>query len=153
MKNNPGTQIEIAVHRDSWVADSVLYIDEDSILHQDTIRVFQADVANIVQIDTSGILETDTSFLEESLLAKSGLLTLDSLQIPLDTLQIPKDTIVEPMPDPTEIQAQAISRYLQERGVPEYLLEPKGYADSQPVAPNDTEEQRLLNRRVEVIVL
>ncbi len=153
LKNNPGTQIEIAVHRDSWVADSVLQVDEDSVLHQDTIRVFQADAANVVQVDTSAMLETDTSFLEESLLAKSGLLTLDSLQIPLDSLQIPKDTIVEPMPDPTEIQAQAISRYLQERGVPEYLLEPKGYADSQPVAPNDTEEQRLLNRRVEVIVL
>ena len=55
--------------------------------------------------------------------------------------------------DPTEIQAQAISRYLQERGVPEYLLAPKGYADSIPVAPNDTEEQRILNRRVEIKIL
>ncbi len=75
---------------------------------------------------------------------------------PIDSTVIDEDqafTLLPPAPDPTELRAKAIADYLISRGVPEYLLEIKGYADSQPVAPNDTEENRLLNRRVEIRIL
>jgi len=140
LKNNPGTQIEIAVHRDSWETDSVLHVD--TAFHVDT-ALFQVDTT--FHADTA-LFQVDTTLFEELLIAESSLQAIDSLPIPQ---YIP----AEPKLDPTEIQAQAISRYLQERGVPDYLLEPKGYADSQPVAVNDTEEQRKLNRRVEIRIL
>ena len=151
MKNNPSTQVEIAVHRDSWEADSVLQADttllqvDTAMLHVDTGLLQQVDTGLLQQVDTA-LFQVDTTLLEKLLVTESGLQIVDSLQLP-------QEIVPEPVMDPTEIQAQAISRYLQERGVPEYLLAPKGYADSIPVAPNDTEEQRILNRRVEIKIL
>jgi len=115
LKNNPGVQVEISVHRETYETDS------------------------------TKILE-DSTYLSEALVAESSLMIVDSLQIP-------QQMVTEPPPEVTELQAEAVSKYLQERGVPEYLLVPKGYADEQPLVPNETEEQRILNRRVEIKVL
>lgn len=50
-------------------------------------------------------------------------------------------------------RAKAVVDYLVERGILEEMLVFQGYADSQPVAPNDTPEGRERNRRVEFKVL
>ncbi len=50
-------------------------------------------------------------------------------------------------------RAKAVVTYLVVRGIPETMLVYEGYADSQPVAPNDTTEGRKKNRRVEFKVL
>ncbi len=50
-------------------------------------------------------------------------------------------------------RAHSVVKYLVERGTPETMLGYKGYADSEPVAPNDTPEGREKNRRVEFKVL
>ncbi|MEN8157493.1 MAG: OmpA family protein [Bacteroidota bacterium] len=50
-------------------------------------------------------------------------------------------------------RAHSVVKYLVERGTPETMLLYKGYADSEPVAPNDTPEGRKKNRRVEFKVL
>lgn len=50
-------------------------------------------------------------------------------------------------------RAKAVVDYLTERGISESMLVYKGYADTQPVAPNDTSEGRERNRRVEFKVL
>ncbi|MFO7668835.1 MAG: OmpA family protein [Bacteroidales bacterium] len=50
-------------------------------------------------------------------------------------------------------RAKAVVTYLVGRGIPETMLVYEGYADSQPVAPNDTAEGREKNRRVEFKVL
>ncbi len=55
-----------------------------------------------------------------------------------------------PPPDATELRAKAIAEYLLRKGVPAHLVEAKGYADQEPIAPNDTPENKLLNRRIEV---
>jgi chemotaxis protein MotB len=47
----------------------------------------------------------------------------------------------------------AVVRYLAEHGLPAERLAAAGYADTQPVASNDTEEGRAQNRRIEIIVL
>ena len=39
------------------------------------------------------------------------------------------------------------------RGIPAERLQAKGFGLSQPIAPNDSEVGRAMNRRVEVIVL
>jgi len=53
----------------------------------------------------------------------------------------------------SEARAKAVVDYLVGRGIDQGRLEYKGYADSQPVAPNDTPEGREKNRRVEFKVL
>ena len=50
-------------------------------------------------------------------------------------------------------RAGAVVNYLLGKGIPETMLESKGYADTQPVATNDTSEGRTQNRRVEFKVL
>ena len=50
-------------------------------------------------------------------------------------------------------RAKAVVDYLLGRGIPEDMLVYEGYADTQPVAPNDTSEGRERNRRVEFKVL
>lgn len=50
-------------------------------------------------------------------------------------------------------RAKSVVDYVVGRGIPEGMLVYEGYADSQPVAPNDTPEGREQNRRVEFKVL
>lgn len=50
-------------------------------------------------------------------------------------------------------RAQAVRDYLVEHGIDGSRIEAVGYGDQQPVAPNDTEEGRRRNRRIEAIEL
>lgn len=125
LKNNPGTKLEIAVHRET--------LEPDTLLLQDSLSV-------------TGVTPQDTTALTEQLmLTESSLDSIDSLQ----TEGVP----VSPPLDVTEIQARAISKYLEERGVPEYVVEVKGYADSEPLDTDDPNADPLVNRRVELKVL
>jgi hypothetical protein len=121
LKKNPGTQVEIAVHREMRVSDSLHLADSATVIIDSLVK-------------------------EPSLIAESSLQAVDSVQVP-------DEMLIEPEPDPTEMKAQAISKYLQERGVPEYLLKATGYGDSRPVVSGDSEEERLQNRRVEIRIL
>lgn len=47
-------------------------------------------------------------------------------------------------------RAQAVSSYLQNRGVASYRIQTLGYGQSQPIANNNTEQGRMQNRRVEI---
>jgi outer membrane protein OmpA-like peptidoglycan-associated protein len=53
----------------------------------------------------------------------------------------------------SERRAQAVREYLMSRGIDGNRIEAVGYGDQQPVAPNDTEEGRQQNRRIEAIEL
>ncbi|NOR33994.1 MAG: OmpA family protein [Bacteroidales bacterium] len=50
-------------------------------------------------------------------------------------------------------RASSVVNYLVGKGIPQEMLESKGYADTQPVAENNTTEGRTKNRRVEFKVL
>lgn len=47
----------------------------------------------------------------------------------------------------------AVVRYLADNGMPPERMAAAGYADTQPVASNDTDQGRAQNRRIEIIVL
>ena len=53
----------------------------------------------------------------------------------------------------SKARAESVVKYLVERGIDPSRLDYKGYAFSQPVAPNDTPEGRAKNRRVEFKIL
>jgi outer membrane protein OmpA-like peptidoglycan-associated protein len=50
-------------------------------------------------------------------------------------------------------RAGAVMKYLLDHGVAAARLQARGYGESAPVAPNDTDEHRQLNRRVEFVIL
>ena len=50
-------------------------------------------------------------------------------------------------------RAQSMVDYLVERGIAAERLIGKGYGESRPIASNTTEEGKMLNRRVEFIIL
>ena len=50
-------------------------------------------------------------------------------------------------------RAQAVLQYLVENGVETWRLQAKGFGKTRPLFPNDTEEHRHLNRRVEFIIV
>ena len=50
-------------------------------------------------------------------------------------------------------RATTVLRYFESRGVAANRLEASGYADQRPLAANDTETHRALNRRVEIVLL
>lgn len=53
----------------------------------------------------------------------------------------------------SEERAEAVAQALVERGIDRSRLRPRGFGMIQPVAPNDTEEDRQKNRRTEFVIL
>lgn len=53
----------------------------------------------------------------------------------------------------SENRAKVITTYLIRNGIPENRLRYNGYGDTRPAAPNDSEENKRKNRRVEFVVL
>ena len=53
----------------------------------------------------------------------------------------------------SENRAKIITNYLVRQGIPEDRLRFNGYGDTRPAAPNDSEENKRKNRRVEFVVL
>ena len=50
-------------------------------------------------------------------------------------------------------RAETVRNALIDQGIDAKRLTAKGYGTSQPIAPNDTEEHRALNRRTEMIII
>lgn len=50
-------------------------------------------------------------------------------------------------------RATTVVRYLQGRGVNPGVLSAEGYAEYRPVSPNDTDEGKSANRRIEIVLL
>jgi outer membrane protein OmpA-like peptidoglycan-associated protein/Tol biopolymer transport system component len=53
----------------------------------------------------------------------------------------------------SEHRAKAVVQYMVSKGVEEWRLQPKGYGETMPVAPNTTEAGRAENRRTEFKIL
>jgi len=50
-------------------------------------------------------------------------------------------------------RATTVVRYLQGRGVSPSVLSAEGYADYRPVSPNDSDEGKAKNRRIEIVLI
>ncbi len=129
LKNNPGIKVEIAVHRE--------YLPPDTVSTPEVQLLVEAP--------------DDSTFVEEPVITESSLNVLD------EALVNSVDSVHQELPSPprdlTEIQAEVISHYLQQRGVPDYILTVKGYADSEPLVENENSTDSLQNRRIELKVL
>jgi outer membrane protein OmpA-like peptidoglycan-associated protein len=50
----------------------------------------------------------------------------------------------------SEERVQAVKAYLEEKGIKKGRISGRGYGPTKPIAPNDTNENKQRNRRVEV---
>ncbi len=66
--------------------------------------------------------------------------------VPIHTLRYPSNWEL------STGRAAAVLRYLAARGVPAERMRAIGYADTRPIAPNDTPESRAKNRRVTLVL-
>jgi OOP family OmpA-OmpF porin len=48
-------------------------------------------------------------------------------------------------------RAESVAKYLEDKGIPTARLIPRGFGKTNFVAPNDTDEGRAQNRRVELV--
>ena len=46
-----------------------------------------------------------------------------------------------------------MARYLQDKGLDPKLLSASGYSEYRPVSPNDTDENKAKNRRIEIALI
>ena len=53
----------------------------------------------------------------------------------------------------SQARAETVRDTLIDRGVDAAYLTAVGYGESEPVAPNDTSENKALNRRIELVVI
>ena len=53
----------------------------------------------------------------------------------------------------SQARAASVVKYLTDRGISEGRLKARGYGDTKPLAPNDTEENKAKNRRTEFTIL
>ncbi|MFN3781458.1 MAG: OmpA family protein [Candidatus Kapaibacteriota bacterium] len=51
------------------------------------------------------------------------------------------------------LRAEAVKKYLVSRGIDPNRIKTVGFGKRKPVAPNDTEFGRRLNRRTEIVIL
>jgi outer membrane protein OmpA-like peptidoglycan-associated protein len=64
------------------------------------------------------------------------------------------DNVGDPRVNQTlsEYRARVVMNYLSQRGIAEARIDTKGYGGSRPIAGNDTEANRAMNRRVEFVL-
>ena len=67
--------------------------------------------------------------------------------IPIHTAEFPSNWEL------SSNRAIRVLKYLVEQGVSPERISAAGYAEFQPIAPNDTEEGRRLNRRVDIVIV
>jgi chemotaxis protein MotB len=88
--------------------------------------------------------------------ALAGPLTRLSNRIEVQghTDSVPINTVVYPSNwELSAGRAGSVIRYLEQLGLPPERMQAAGYADTMPVASNDTRQGRARNRRVEILIL
>jgi len=103
---------------------------------------------------TSGQADLMTSGLEV-LTRLAGVLVRNNYQIAVEGHTDPVPIQNGRFPSNWELstgRATSVLRHLQSQGIPASRLRATGYADTRPIAPNDSPAGRAFNRRVELIM-
>ena len=110
-----------------------------------------------LNLDSSVLFDTGKFQLKESASQALESLLTSIQEIPEGTIIIEghTDNVGSPSSNKTLSvnRAQEVSNYLKKHLSKKYKYQEKGFGETQPVAPNDTDENRQKNRRVEILVI
>jgi len=130
-----------------YVNDDVLYKD----LYVVPIEVGSSVILNNIFFDTDKAILREESFSElDRLLAIFEEVPTLKVEIAGHTDSDGSDSYNEGLSDR---RANAVREYLTSNGIADEQIVAKGYGEVQPIADNDTEEGKQLNRRVEFVIL
>jgi outer membrane protein OmpA-like peptidoglycan-associated protein len=155
LRNNPDLNLTLEVYTDEVIEDTVQSDPDLTEIRQDTIE-YQIDylVIDTVFLEMDSLIEvaneemqTDTLSADEFFeLGEEPDFELDSMYI-----QVPKKKVIDIYHnDRTYRQAETLSNFFREKGVPEGRFIVLGLGDINNIVENNTEEDREKNRRVEV---
>ncbi|QNJ97967.1 OmpA family protein [Constantimarinum furrinae] len=110
-----------------------------------------------LHLDSSVLFDTGKFELKESASAELKALIAAIKRIPKGTLIIEghTDNVGSPASNLTlsENRAKEVSEYLKKHLSASYKFEIKGFGETQPIAANNSEENKQKNRRVEILVV
>ena len=110
-----------------------------------------------LHLDSSVLFDTGKFELKESASAELKALIAAIKRIPKGTLIIEghTDNVGSPASNLTlsENRAKEVSKYLKKHLSASYKFEIKGFGETQPIAANNSEENKQKNRRVEILVV
>lgn len=142
LKDNRVNRVEVAVHTDEVIRDTI---------------PSDPDLTEMI-IDSLLVEPLPVDLVLDSLNQNVSLSGSDSILVALDTMM--SDTFRMESPqyelkytyhnDRTQKQAETLVDRLISLGVPSHLLEARGYGDQQPLLPNNSPENRMKNKRIEI---
>ena len=138
LKDNPSLKVEIGVHKNKVLTDSVAKSDLTEMII-DSIEV-QILVDSVITIDS---IQAENS-QDTTVMAGSK----DTIQVK-KMIKIAKITYHN---DRTQKKANTLVKTLISKGVPAASITAKGYGDSKPLYPQDDPEKLYLNNRIELRV-
>lgn len=94
-----------------------------------------------------GLLNTLAAVLQKTVPDNPVRVEGHTDNLPIHTAQFPSNWELSTM------RATTVLRYFESRGISSKRLEAAGYADQRPISPNDTDEERGHNRRVDVVIM
>ncbi|MBT8256320.1 MAG: OmpA family protein [Bacteroidia bacterium] len=110
-----------------------------------------------LNLDSSVLFDTGKHELKSSASSSLQQLVASILEMPKGTIIIEghTDNVGNPASNKTlsENRAKTVRDYLKTKLKGAYKFQIKGFGESQPVAPNDTDENKQKNRRVEILVI
>ena len=135
------------------------YMPEDDTIHfvQDTADLFMQPIKKGIKVKIENLFfaTNKTYILPQSEQAMSDLATF-LLENPTVTIHITGHTDAVGTDEANQIlsegRANAVRQNLIDRSVAPERMTAEGKGEKEPVAPNDTEEGRQLNRRVEFVI-
>ncbi len=140
------TFVKVPGRKDSLIADT--WYDTSNLFDWDGLgKTFERPI--YFDFDKATIKEESYSIIDE---VADKMLTLPKLKL---EIQGHTDNVgtIEYNQDLSERRAKAVMDALIERGVSQRRLRYRGFGESKPVAPNDTEEGRAKNRRTMFVII
>ncbi len=110
-----------------------------------------------LNLDSAVLFDTGKFQLKDSASEELQKLVTSIQKIPKARIVVEghTDNIGDPQSNNTlsENRAKEVSAYLKKKLSDQYNFDIKGYGERQPISPNDTEENKQKNRRVEILVI
>jgi len=117
-------------------------------------KVMRFEEGILVTIDSRILFDEDSHGLAEKKMLKDLARVMEKYSFTDAVIEVHSDNVGEKIYSQSlsERRAHEIETYLVGKGVKDDRMKSRGYGESQPIASNDTEAGRQLNRRVEIAI-